>query len=148
MEQADPAVKQLAEIAYDETKSDDIRLKATLALIDRAGLTPKTSLDIEVSAKPYETIYEDMQYGGSRAAFRGEPEPEPVLELEPIPEDQAIEVEVIDPDEDAWPVPEPQPPDVSPSPFESEPPPEGLMPLQDAVSAQRKAVVLYRATRR
>jgi hypothetical protein len=70
MENADPAVKQLTEIAYDETKSDDIRLKATLALIDRAGLSPKTAVEVEVTAKPYEVLFETVELGGSRAEYR------------------------------------------------------------------------------
>src|SRR4051794_28792914 len=36
MENADPAVKQLAEIAYDQNNPVETRLKATLAIIDRS----------------------------------------------------------------------------------------------------------------
>jgi hypothetical protein len=82
MENADPAVKQLTEIAYDETKSDDIRLKATLALIDRAGLSPRQVLDVEVTAKPYEILFESVELGGSRADYRRSIGQEPEAEAE------------------------------------------------------------------
>lgn len=80
MENADPAVKKLTEIAYDPKQSAEIRLKATLAIIDRAGLSPRQAMDIEVGpAKPYETVLESVfepMTGGSREAHRsGEPPP-------------------------------------------------------------------------
>ena len=62
MENADPAVKQLAEIAYDDKQSAEVRLKATLALIDRAGLSPKTAVELGVSVQPapYEQILDSL----------------------------------------------------------------------------------------
>ncbi|MCA4732154.1 hypothetical protein [Mycobacterium avium] len=80
MENADPAVKKLTEIAYDPKQSAEIRLKATLAIIDRAGLSPRQAMEIEVGpAKPYEIVMESVfepMTGGSREAHRsGEPTP-------------------------------------------------------------------------
>jgi hypothetical protein len=71
MENADPAVKQLTEIAYDTTKSDDIRLKATLALIDRAGLTPKAVIEVGPT-KQFETVFDQFEAieSGPRSDFR------------------------------------------------------------------------------
>src|SRR6185312_8857885 len=61
MENADPAVKKLTEIAYDPKQSAEIRLKATLAIIDRAGLSPRQAMEIEVGpAKPYEVVLESV----------------------------------------------------------------------------------------
>jgi hypothetical protein len=99
MENADPAVEQFAEIAYDEKQSAEIRLKATLALIDRSDLSPHRALEIEVGPpKIYETIFEsiDME-GGSRAAFRGEPEPQ--RELPPADADLIVDAEIEDDDD-------------------------------------------------
>jgi hypothetical protein len=160
MENADPAVKQLADIAYDDKQSAEIRLKATLALIDRAGLSPRTAVDLEVTAKPYQTIFEELD-GGSRAAFRGEPEPEPQRELPPADDDGALDVEIVDADEDNWPIPEPwqddeRPADEhtepQPSPFApvNPPAPDGLMSYDAAVSAaaaMRRNAVSRRAQR-
>lgn len=70
MEQADPAVKKLTEIAYDATNPVETRLKATLAIIDRSVGGAKTEL--EISAKPVDQIMEQVGVleGGSRAEFR------------------------------------------------------------------------------
>jgi len=70
MEQADPAVKKLTEIAYDATNPVETRLKATLAIIDRSVGGAKTEL--EISAKPVDQIIERIGTleGGSRADFR------------------------------------------------------------------------------
>lgn len=80
MENADPAVKRLTEIAYDPKQSAEIRLKATLAIIDRAGLSPRQAMEIEVGPpKPYEVVLESVfepMTGGSREAHRsGSPPP-------------------------------------------------------------------------
>ena len=69
MENADPAVKQLLKIAFDDNSPIETRLKATLAAIDRAGLNPKTEVELEVTAKPFEKIIDNLE-SGSRAEFR------------------------------------------------------------------------------
>lgn len=72
-ENADPAVRQLAKIAYDENVSVETRLKATLALIDRSVGGAKTSVDIEIGTKPIDAILEtvsDQMEITSRAAYR------------------------------------------------------------------------------
>jgi hypothetical protein len=145
MENADPAVKQLAKIAFDDTAPIETRLKATIAIIDRTGLAPRTSIDLEVNPKPFEAIFEEMEMGGSRAAFRGEPEV-----LEAIDDTQSALVEAIEDDDGPLDVeviePEPITPEDSlrgldddsgpESPFASTPPPEAaLMSLDAAVSA-------------
>jgi hypothetical protein len=150
MENADPAVKQLAEIAYDDKQSAEIRLKATLALIDRAGLTPKTALEIEIGPpKPYETIFESIEMeGGSRAAFRGEPQ----RALDASDADLIVDAEIEDDDDGLGDdlvvdgeVVDPMTPDdrergsvfdLGPNPFTRTPPLEAqMMPFDAAVSA-------------
>lgn len=69
MENADPAVKQLLKIAFDDNSPIETRLKATLAAIDRAGLSPKTEVELEITAKPFEAILDQMD-SGSRADYR------------------------------------------------------------------------------
>jgi hypothetical protein len=124
--------------------------------LDRAGMNPKTGVEIEVN--PYQSIFEQMEMGGSRAAYRGEPEViEPhddnqralVAMDDTIDHDWPLDVEVVDPitpDGD-----ERQPDEHSapePSPFESStPPPEaGHMTMDAAMSAaaamnQRNATI-------
>lgn len=69
MENADPAVKQLLKIAFDDNSPIETRLKATLAAIDRAGLSPKTEVELEITAKPFEAILDSLD-SGSRSEFR------------------------------------------------------------------------------
>ena len=154
MENADPAVKQLTEIAYDETKSDDIRLKATLALIDRAGLSPRQVLDVEVTAKPYEILFESVELGGSRAEYRrsiGIEDHSDVLgPFEADGEDLARAIEagdVIDVEAEVdYLIPGPSPFDSSPSPFDPPATPgTALVPYDEAV---HKAAVMRTAHRR
>jgi hypothetical protein len=105
MENADPAVKQLAKIAYDEKVPIETRLKATLALIDRAGLTPRAALEVEVGPSlPYQQILEHIE-SGSRAAYRasvGRPDPDQAASADtarPLETDDAeavLDAEIVD----------------------------------------------------
>ncbi len=167
MENADPAVKQLLKIAFDDNEPTEIRLKATLAAIDRAGLGAKT--EIEVTAKPFEAILDSMD-SGSRAYFRRnmgiEGSEEPRLALDANDDDSIVDVEgeVLDEVDDAaerifnsrnddddgsepfCAVDATQWAD-APGPFgpDAPPPDQGMVPLADAVSqvaAQRKHATL------
>jgi hypothetical protein len=155
---ADVLVQRLLHFALDGKVADPVAMQAINSALDRAGL--KAGIDLDVNLKPFQSIFEQMDMGGSRAAYRGEPEPEPIRELEPMPNDDAIEVEVIDADEDDWPVPEPSPPNEDGSAFDSEPnpspfqahvkPPDQMMTLDAAVSAaaaMRGHAVSHRAQR-
>jgi hypothetical protein len=154
---ADVLVQRLLGFALDDTVQDAVALQAIRDALDRAGLKP--GIDVDVTLKPYHSIFEDLE-SGSRSAFRGEPEPEPrQRELPPADDDAALDVEIVDDDEDAWPLPEPQPEPYDGSAFDSEPspfapvnpPPEaGLMPFDAAVSAaaaMRRNVVQHKAIR-
>jgi hypothetical protein len=74
MENADPAVKELMKISYDEKQPIKIRFKALLALADRAGLSPRQAMEIEVGpTKPFEQVLESMvkmSVGGSPSESR------------------------------------------------------------------------------
>ena len=59
-ETADRAAKNLIKIDSNETESAETRFKATLQLLDRADVNAKTSIDVEVSAKPWEQVMEGM----------------------------------------------------------------------------------------
>lgn len=122
---------------------DATALAAIRDALDRAGMKP--GVDVDVTLKPFQQVFEAMEFGGSRSEFRGESEPEPQRELEAIDSDEtAIDVEIVSDDEDNWPIPEAQPEpergsafDSGPSPFAPKtPPPEaGLMSYEAAVSA-------------
>jgi hypothetical protein len=167
MENADPAVKQLAQIAYDEKQSAEIRLKATLALIDRAGLSPRQALEIEVGpSRPYETIFESIE-SGSRAEHRrsmgiaddSDTVAKLARELAPADADDALDVEIIDaepitPDGPAHTPADDTAPEFSPfggPPGSTGPASSGLMSLEDAVAAQaemRRAAAWVRPVQR
>jgi hypothetical protein len=51
----------------DDSISDATKLKAITEALDRGGVSVKT--EIEVTAKPYETVFESME-SGSRASYR------------------------------------------------------------------------------
>jgi hypothetical protein len=152
---ADVLVQRLLQFALDGDVADPVALQAIRDALDRAGMKP--GIDVDVTLKPYHSIFEDLE-SGSRAAFRGEPEPEPQRAL-PVADDGVLDVEIVADDEDAWPMPEPQPEPYDgaqgysePSPFAPvNPPPEaGLMPFDSAVSAaaaMRRNVVQHTAIR-
>ena len=69
---ADAIIARLIGFALDNGVPDDIALKAVIAAADRAGFSVKTSATLEVSAKPYEIVLDNLDNltGGSRAEFR------------------------------------------------------------------------------
>jgi hypothetical protein len=92
----------------DDNVSDSVKLAAIRDALDRGGVGVKA--EVEIIAKPYEQIEELMQMqGGSRGAFRGEPESvtdaidaapsdEYALEMLTQSTDGPLDVEVIDAD--------------------------------------------------
>jgi hypothetical protein len=144
---ADRMARQLLKMATDENVSDAVKLNAIRDCLDRAGVSARTAVDVSVTAPLYEAIFESMELGGSRAAFRGEPEcvtDDHTPALAGVTESvaDALDVEIVD--DDAGPF---TPGDLERgSPFDSAPewspfapttpPPEaGLMPFDAAVSA-------------
>lgn len=90
-ENADRGAKQLLALAFDKKQPAEIRLKATLQLLDRAGVNAKTAVDVEVAVRPWEMILgsvSDSLESGSRSEYRariGNPEPSPAPADEPTP---------------------------------------------------------------
>lgn len=116
MEYSDPAVRHAFKTMNDETAPVQTRLKASLAIIDRAGLGPQTAIDVSVTAKPFENIFEAMESGGSRAAHRrsigadDDTQPGPVA-LTTGDDDDAIDAEIIENDGDLIDYGQPMTPD-------------------------------------
>ncbi|MBS1695772.1 MAG: hypothetical protein JST91_26545 [Actinobacteria bacterium] len=89
-ESADPAAAQLVKLAFDKKESAEIRLRATLQLLDRAGLNAKTAVEITHDVKPFEQIIEgisDQLEITSRADYRrsvGDDVPDDDGETDPL----------------------------------------------------------------
>src|SRR6516165_9400411 len=66
---ADRMARELLKMALDDNVSDSVKLTAIRDALDRAGLAAKT--EIEISARPYETIFDVMSLeGGKRDEYR------------------------------------------------------------------------------
>jgi hypothetical protein len=100
---ADVLVQRLLSFALDGNVADPVAMQAINSALDRAGL--KAGIDVDVTLKPFQQIYEAME-SGTRASYRGEPElPELLdaierepeqIELEDAEDDSVIDVEVVD----------------------------------------------------
>lgn len=150
-EAADRMAKELLKIASDPNASEAVRVNAIKDALDRAGIQAKTAVDVSVTAKPYETIFEQIEMeGGSRAEHRRangfEDSTDALVESQREPstaDDEPIEVEIVG---DFSSYAQPITPDddesgsaldsAGQSPFAASPAPDGLMPLDEAVSAQ------------
>ena len=79
---ADKLAQRLLQFAFDGTVADPVALAAIRDALDRAGLSAKQNVEIEVGpTKPYEQILSRLE-GGSRAQWRrnrGEEPPTPAL---------------------------------------------------------------------
>jgi hypothetical protein len=165
--------RELLKIATDENAPEAVRVNAIKDALDRAGVQARTAVDVSVTAKPYESIFEAMETG-SRADYRRsigiEDEPEvltstqtPALAAQSTDDADALDVEIVD--DDAGPLTPDEPERGSafdsaaqPSPFASTspfapatPPGTALMPYDAAVSAaaaMRRSAVSHRAQRR
>jgi hypothetical protein len=68
---ADTLVQRLLSFALDGKVTDPVALQAIGDALDRAGLTPKTAVEIGVALKPWETVMETIEMeSGSCAEFR------------------------------------------------------------------------------
>ncbi len=66
---ADRMARELLKMGVDENVSHAVKLAAIRDALDRAGLSAKTAVSVEVGAKPWEQIFDDIT-GGSRAESR------------------------------------------------------------------------------
>ncbi|WP_160110837.1 hypothetical protein [Mycolicibacterium houstonense] len=155
---ADALTTRLIGFALDQGVPDAIALQAVKDALDRAGLSPKTAVEVDVALKPYERILNNLPklQGGSRAEFRrahgiadDSDQQNPALAAGNA--DEPIDVEIVShsdqqnyaypmtPSHDDWQPDEATGPgidcyDGQPNPFgESDPPLDGLMTLDEAV---------------
>lgn len=150
---ADRMARELLNMATADNVSDSVKLAAIRDALDRGGISVKA--EIEVTAKPYESIFEQLT-GGSREAHRsGSPPPALADQTRQLPaaaNHQPIDAQIVDDlnDDDAVDLGDyarPITPESyeSGSAFDSErfgpvsaPPTEGLMSLEDANAEIRR----------
>jgi hypothetical protein len=60
---------ELLKMAVDENVSDAVKLAAIRDALDRAGLSAKTAVSLEIGRRPFEVIFDDI-VSGSRAESR------------------------------------------------------------------------------
>jgi hypothetical protein len=65
---ADVLVQRLLSFALDGNVADPVALQAIRDALGRTGLKP--GIDVDVTLKPFQSIFEQMEMGGSRAEYR------------------------------------------------------------------------------
>ncbi len=93
---ADRMARELLKMAVDGNVSDAVKLAAIRDALDRAGLSARTAVSLEVGRRPFEVICDDI-VGGSRAesrARRGMPDEDELDGIEPILDAEVIESEL------------------------------------------------------
>jgi hypothetical protein len=65
-------VQRLLSFALDGKVADPVALQAIRDALDRAGMNPKTGVEVDVALQPFEQILTNLTRieGGSREAFR------------------------------------------------------------------------------
>ncbi|RFZ35141.1 hypothetical protein DAVIS_04691 [Mycobacterium marinum] len=145
---ADRLARELLKMATDDNVSDAVKLNAIRDALDRGGVGVKA--EIELTAKPYETLVDQIEtmQGGSRAESRrarGIPDDTPALADQPheLPagNDEPIEAQIVDDLDDVdvgdlYGAGQPITPgdDERGSPFDTAPPNDALMTMEEGMS--------------
>ncbi|AKC39421.1 Uncharacterised protein [Mycolicibacterium phlei] len=70
-EATDHMARELLKMAVDPNVNDAVKLKAMTEALDRGGVTTKSTATVEITAKPYEEVFDSVEVsGGTRADYR------------------------------------------------------------------------------
>ena len=139
---ADRMAKELLGIASADDAPPAVKLAAIRDALDRAGLSSKTAVEIEVGpTKEFESILTAALEGGSRAesrARRGEDDDPAVVEMDWVRDElEIVDVEVVEDGVEHAAALHPRPePSLPPQPL-PESSSGGLMPMEDALDQLR-----------
>jgi hypothetical protein len=105
---SDRLARQLLNMTTDPNVADPVKLAAIKDALDRGGLSAKTAVSVEVSAKPFELVFERI------SSSRDDPESVPEIESQPAIESSEDDVIVGEYDDD----PLPEDDEIQPEPGE------------------------------
>lgn len=155
MEASDRMAKALIDIATS-AESEPTRLAAVRDVLDRVGVSAKSTVEVDVAVKPYQRIISNI--GGIRTGSRDEHRAR--RGLPPVDADRVIDAEIVDDDESVRPPVRPADERTAPERPEPRPEPEpspagpygpqhvtGLDAVEQAAAANRAAGVYVQKRR-